>query len=88
MHKKSSIIREILSTLSDTELTAITFELNNPNISNGHIFNQLFAKANEDYTPDNSVRSKLPTTEDLVCEVASELANRLLDRDKMVGSLR
>ena len=71
------MIKDILKTLSDTELTAITFELNDPGIDNVHIFKQLLAKANEDFVEQTSV-------EQLVCEVAFELANRLLERDRTV----
>lgn len=69
------MIKDILKTLSDTELTAVAYELNNPKISNEQIFRQLIAKSNDETTIKTS-------TEELVCEVAFELANRLLERDK------
>ena len=68
------MIKDTLKTLSDTELVAIAFELNDPGIDNVHIFKQLIAKSNESFVEET-------TTEKLVCEVAKELATRLLERD-------
>lgn len=39
--------KEILRTLSDTELIALASEVNNPNISNEMILGQLMGKSND-----------------------------------------
>ena len=78
------MIKDILKTLSDTELTTVAYELNNPKISNKQIFKQLVAKSNGEtiaFTKWSKGYLK-SSTEELVCEVAFELANRLLERDK------
>lgn len=71
------MVTEILKTLSDTELTAIALELNNPKIDNLAIYNQLIAKSN--YPTDMSDFLTLPT------KVAVELSERLLQRDKEIA---
>jgi hypothetical protein len=68
------MVTEILKTLSDTELTAIAQELNNPKIDNLAIYNQLVAKSN--YPTDMSDFLTLPT------KVAVELSERLLEIQK------
>ncbi len=70
------MIKDILKTLSDTELVAISKEVINPAVSNLTIYKQLMGKRNDyDDTIDTSDFSNLPNT------VINELTNRLLERD-------
>lgn len=70
------MIADILKTLSDTELVAISKEVINPAVSNLTIYKQLMGKRNDyDDTIDTSDFSNLPNT------VINELTNRLLERD-------
>ena len=70
------MIADILKTLSDTELVAISKEVINPAVSNLTIYKQLIGKRNDyDDTIDTSDFSNLPNT------VINELTNRLLERD-------
>jgi len=68
------MISEILKTLSDTELIAISKELDDPTIDNQSIFNQLIAKSN--YPTDVSDFDSLPI------KLSVELGERLLESDR------
>ena len=88
------MITKLLKSLSDTELTSIAKELNDPNIDNISIYRQLIAKINPseitdvsfitDFTSQNSraVGSIDSAVTNLVCKVALELSDRLLEKDK------
>lgn len=68
------MIKEILITLSDTELIALSKELDDPTIDNVSIYNQLFAKSN--YPVDMSDFEYLPT------KLAVVIGERLLESDR------
>jgi len=75
------MITEILKTLSDGELMAITKQLNNPHVDEQLVYKQLIAKGNNDESLEDmydemnsdSFRGTLPRL------VAAELANRFVD---------
>jgi hypothetical protein len=71
-------MKEILKTLSDTEITAIAYELADPSIDNQSIYNQLAGKSNGE-KPSIEMISILPTL------VAVELSDRLLNRNIQLG---
>lgn len=66
------MIKDILTTLSDTELAAISQEINNPSVTNLSIYKQLMGKSNDDDIIDTEDFDDLPKL------VANELVNRLL----------
>jgi len=70
------MLKDILHSLSDTELIVISNEIINPAISNFSIYNQLISKSNDDTTINTDDFTKLPNL------VINELANRLLDSNK------
>jgi hypothetical protein len=73
------MIKEILKTLSDTEIMVIADQLSNPSLNEKMIYNQLIAKSNKGDKIDgmysemnsDSFRGTLPRL------VASELSKRL-----------
>jgi hypothetical protein len=81
LNKNNYMITEILKTLSDGELIAITNQLNNPHVDEQLVYKQLIAKGNNDESLEDmydemnsdSFRGTLPRL------VASELANRFVD---------
>ena len=73
---KKDMIADIIKTLSDTELVAISKEVINPAVANLTIYKQLMGKRN-DY--DDTIDTKDFTN--LSSIVINELANRLLERD-------
>jgi hypothetical protein len=66
------MIKEILKTLSDTEIVVIANEINNPDISNLSIYKQLMGKENDGDVIDSDDFDKLPSS------IINELAIRLL----------
>lgn len=73
--------KNVLSSLSDTELIVISQEMANPDIPNSSIINQLVAKSNDvdkDYT-------SIPDIDIMFCiDLCVELGNRLLESDSKV----
>lgn len=79
------MIQEILKTLSDTELFAITAQLNDENIDDNLIWAQLEAKGNkgekmEDIVDEAMIDSFRGTLPRLLC---LELSKRLLKANEM-----
>lgn len=73
------MIKNIIKTLSDTELVAISKEIVDPTIPNITIYRQLMAKRNnDDVINDNDFNN-------LGFIVINELAERLLEVDERVG---
>lgn len=70
------MIRDILKTLSDTEVVAIAKEVINPAVPNLTIYNQLMGKNNSNYVIDTKDFNDLPSA------IINELTVRLLERDK------
>jgi hypothetical protein len=72
--------KEVLKSLSDTELVAISKEVADPNITNDAIIGQLMSKANDpefEYTPDIDI---------MFCiDMCIELGDRLLECDKRMS---
>lgn len=68
------MIKNIIKTLSDTELISISKEIIDPTIQNITIYRQLESKRNDDITSDNDFN-------DLESIVISELSTRLLEVD-------
>jgi hypothetical protein len=90
---KTKMITNLLKSLSDTELTAIAKELNNPEIKNITIYKQLMSKISDDVITDNKSfidelkedRSRDDTAiTNLACKIALELTERIYDKDKLL----
>ena len=73
------MFKQVLKSLSDTELIAIATEINNPCISNESIISQLAAKSNEPYFYTSEKESLM-----LLClELLTEFSDRLLLVDSL-----
>ena len=70
------MLTDILKTLSDTELVAISQEITNPAVPNISIYKQLVAKENDGESIDVNDFTNLPNL------VITELSIRLLESDK------
>ena len=75
------MIKNIIKTLSDTELIAISKEIIDPTIPNITIYRQLEAKRNNDITNDDDFN-------DLESIIINELSLRLLEVDERLGKLQ
>lgn len=73
------MIKNIIKTLSDTELVAISQEIVNPSIPNITIYRQLMAKRNINDDFNDSDFNELSSI------VIGELAERLLEVDERLG---
>lgn len=71
------MLKDILKSLSDTELIVISNEIINPAIPNYNIYNQLLSKRN-----DNDGYINTSEFTQLSNLVINELATRLLDSNK------
>lgn len=72
------MIKDILKTLSDTEVVAIAKEVINPAVPNITIYRQLMAKENDGDVIDTNDFTNLPSS------IINELVVRLLERDANV----
>jgi hypothetical protein len=69
------MLKDILKSLSDTEITAIAYEVANPSIPNVSIYNQLVGKSNDDDSIGDDFQN-------LSVLVGVELANRVLELNR------